>query len=80
VFEFNGLAALSTAIKLLLYDDMALHDEFFNDDVERNRFLAISTSLPDHKIKRSEFDMDVDIDIEEAPFTHETYKGESQAY
>jgi hypothetical protein len=53
---------------------------FFNDDVERNRFLAISTSLPDHKIKRSEFDMDVDIDIEEAPFTHETYKGESQAY
>ena len=45
-----------------------------------NRFLATSTSLPDHKIKRGEFDMDVDIDIDEAPFMHESYKGESQAY
>ena len=80
LFEFSDKVALRDAIKLLVYDDMALLNEFFIDDVEMNRFLATSTSLPDHKIKRGEFDMDVDIDIDEAPFTHESYKGESQAY
>ena len=80
LFEFSDKVALRDAIKLLVYDDMALLNEFFIDDVEMNRFLATSTSLPDHKIKRGEFDMDVDIDIHEAPFMHESYKGESQAY
>jgi hypothetical protein len=37
--------ALRDAIKLLVYDDMALLNEFFIDDAEMNRFLAVSTSL-----------------------------------
>ena len=72
--------ALTDAIQLLLYDDLVMLGELFNDDANKNRFLAISPSLPDHKIKCGKSDMDVDIDIDKAPFTDESYKCESQAY
>ena len=62
---------LASALGHIYYDNMAHLTMFFDLDEMKNRFLAISKSVPDHVIKHAESAMEVDIEVD---------KGESQLY
>jgi hypothetical protein len=79
-FEFHNKEVLASALGHLFYDDMNHLTEFFVHDEMKNRFLVISKSIPDHIIKRDDSAMEVDIEVHQAPFIDDEFKGESQAY
>jgi hypothetical protein len=70
-FEFDNKHVFASALGHIFYDDMTHLTKFFDLDEMKNRFLAISKSVPDHVIKHAESAMEVDIEVD---------KGESQLY
>lgn len=79
-FKFDNKHVLASALGHIFYDDMTHLTEFFDLDEMKNRFLAISKSVPDHVIKRAESAMEVDIEVNKAPCIDARFKGESQLY
>lgn len=77
IFKFDCNAVLTYALGHIFYDNMAHLSEFFIQD-DRNRFLGSSTSVPDHYVEREESDMDIDYEVDEAPYVDPRYKGQSQ--
>ena len=77
IFEFDSVAVLAYALGHIFYDNMAHLSEFFVQD-DRNRFLGSSTSVPDHYVESEESGMDIDYEVDEAPYVDPRYKGQSQ--
>ncbi len=78
-FRFSSNFVLASALGHILYDNMALLDEFFNAN-GTNRFLATSTSLPDHVRVYADNEMVVDSFAVRPSNTPARYKGETQEY
>ena len=79
-FEFDNKHELASALGYIFYDDMTHPTEFFDLDEMKNRFFAISKSVPDHVIKRAKSAIEVDIEVDKAPYIDARFKGESQLY
>ena len=79
-FEFDNKHVFASALGHIFYDDMTHLTKFFDLDEMKNRFLAISKSVPDYVIKRAESTMSVDIEVDKAPYIDACFKGESQLY
>ena len=78
-FQFSSNYVLTYALGHILYDDMALLEEFFNAN-GTNRFLATSTTLPDHVRVYANDEMVVDSYAVRPINTTLHYKAESQLY
>jgi hypothetical protein len=78
-FRFSSNFVLASALGHILYDNMAFLDEFFNAN-GTNRFLATSTSLPDHVRVYADNEMVVDSFAVRPSNTPARYKGETQEY
>ena len=79
-FEFDNKHVLVSALGHIFYDDMTHLTKFFDLDEIKNRFLAIAKSVPDHVIKRTESAMEVDIEVDKAPYIDARFKNKSQLY
>jgi hypothetical protein len=77
IFEFDSVAVLAYALGHIFNDNMAHLSEFFVQE-DRNRFLGSSTSVPDHYVESEESGMDIDYEVDEAPYVDPRYKGQSQ--